>query len=118
MNTLEENIDDLFIQDEEAYELELYRQIRLAETEEEDEYDYIYKIEWYDINKKPINYLYYYKASDTRWIFDSNTDFNVYYIKVSKSSKEYHSAFYNSKILDDFTSSKIIKKKVKNSKII
>lgn len=110
MNTFEESINDLFISDEETYELELYRQITK-------EYEFIYKIEFYE-NDMVINHMYYHNENDVKWVFNSNQNFNVFYIKVPITSKEYLSAFHNSKILDDFTSSKIIKKKVKNSKII
>jgi hypothetical protein len=113
MNTLEESIDDLFISDEEAYEMELYRQII-----REQEYDFIYKIEFYNNENKVVNNMYYYKASDTKWIFDSNQKFNVFYIKVPNTSKEYQSAYYNSKILDDLSSKKFSKKINKNSNII
>jgi|688.fasta_scaffold04525_19 hypothetical protein len=117
MNSLEEkdseinsvdDINDLFVSDEEAYELELYNQIIL----EQESMDYIYKIEFYNNYNKKINKLYYYNAVDTRWIFDSNQKFNVFYIKVSKTSLEYQSAKCNSKTLDEL-SSKIINQKKK-----
>jgi hypothetical protein len=71
-----------------------------AEEEEdyEDEYEYIYMVEFLGMGKP--HKLYYKDAVDTHWTFDLHNDIGkvkVKYIRVPKSSNEHQSAFYNSK---------------------
>jgi hypothetical protein len=69
-----------------------------AEEEEDYEYEYIYKCDIVGMghSKK----LYYKEAVDTHWLFDLDLSIGkilISYIRVSKKSPEYSSAFYNTK---------------------
>jgi len=80
------------------------------DEEDEEEYDYIYEVNF--TTNEEIHF-YYKDAKNTHWSFDI-PETNVQYIKVSKSSPEYQTAFFNSKI----SSSEIKKNALNNNKII
>lgn len=70
---------------EEEYELRLYKETQQDST-------YIYKI---NISNE---IMYYFTAEDTRWVFDCGGI--VEYIRVPRTSSEYKSAVYHSKLFD------------------
>lgn len=71
-----------------------------AEEEEDyidEEFEYIYRVELVGMGKPKI--LYYKDAEETHYFLNLDYDIGrvkVRYIRVSKSSPEYQSAFYNS----------------------
>jgi len=78
---------------EEEYELYLYK-----ETEQDS--TYIYKVNIAN------EIMYYFTAEDTRWVFDCGGI--VEYIRVQRTSSEYKSAVYQSKLFDSIKKRSII----------
>lgn len=97
-DTLTELYRNKIIDDETYYNLLDETCDEIYAEEEDDEYDYIYKVQFLGMGKPQS--IYYKEASDTHWTFNLHYDIGnvkVCYIRVRKSSPEYQSAFYNTK---------------------
>ena len=72
-----------------------------------DDTDFIYKIDWFKTRRHKLSHTTQYlkNPKDVEWVFESQDWLNdlarVEYIKVSKSSKKYEMAVFNSLPLEE-----------------